>query len=125
METKNQHSDQFDNIIEKIRGEHKLTESEKGLIQKRMFTPNEVSNRCPNGTIIVSSRVQVEAWTEKMPNYEVITAHQSQGKHFENIMYVYDKTHSLGVVLIALSRAKSFDNLFMITEGEEKHFFHG
>lgn len=114
----------FVNILNKIRNGQRLTKMEKDLLEDRMFTESEIKVKNPAGVVLVQKNKEVEVWKEKMTS-KVMTVHKSQGTSIENVIYIYDEDHHHDTVYVALSGAKSLENVFLVPRDGQKVFHHG
>ncbi|KAL4153959.1 hypothetical protein QTP88_001792 [Uroleucon formosanum] len=54
-----------------------------------------------------------------------MTIHKSQGGTYDEIVYEYNKSHSVQLFYVALTRVKTIDGLYMCTHNDDLRFYHG
>ncbi|GFR23605.1 ATP-dependent DNA helicase [Trichonephila clavata] len=54
-----------------------------------------------------------------------MTIHKSQGGTFNVVVYEYQKTHSLPLLYVSLSRVTSIEGLFIAPKDNDNRFYHG
>lgn len=54
-----------------------------------------------------------------------MTIHKSQGGTFDEVVYEYQRTHSLSILYVALSRVTSIDGLYIVPKDNDNRFYHG
>ena len=54
-----------------------------------------------------------------------MTIHKSQGGTFNEIVYEYQRTHSLPLLYVALSRVTSIEGLYIVPKDNDNRFYHG
>lgn len=119
----------FDKILTKLKDGQQLTAMEKNKIEERMFTLEELSTKLPKATLVFGTYNDVLNWKKRSMefahldfNYEAITIHQSQGATIGpafTYIYVYDQNHCDSLVWMALSRATSLENLFILVKSTD------
>ncbi|XP_039961403.1 ATP-dependent DNA helicase pif1-like [Bactrocera tryoni] len=53
-----------------------------------------------------------------------MTIHKSQGGTFDEVVYEYQRTHSLSLLYVALSRVTSIDGLYIVPKDNDNRFYH-
>ncbi|XP_049305794.1 uncharacterized protein LOC105227464 isoform X10 [Bactrocera dorsalis] len=54
-----------------------------------------------------------------------MTIHKSQGGTFDEVVYEYERTHSLSLLNVALSRVTSINGLYIVPKNNDNRFYHG
>ncbi|GFQ85775.1 ATP-dependent DNA helicase [Trichonephila clavata] len=53
------------------------------------------------------------------------TTHKSQGGTFDEVVYEYQRIHSLPLLYVALSRVTSIEGLYIVPKDNDNRFYHG
>ncbi|GFQ75192.1 ATP-dependent DNA helicase [Trichonephila clavata] len=54
-----------------------------------------------------------------------MTIHKSQGGTFNEVVYEYQRTHSILLLYVALSRVTSIEGMYIVPKDNDNRFHHG
>lgn len=105
----------------------KLRNKWKGYMREHGINPNAVPIFSRTSTIPLNNNKTINAKRKHFPLICAcaMTIHKSQGGTFDEIVYEYDKSHSLDLVYVALSRVTRIEGLYIVTKDNSNIFYHG
>lgn len=105
----------------------KINNKWKGYIRQKNINPSAVPITAHTSSIPLNNNKTIVAKRKHFPLLPAcaITIHKSQGGTFDEIVYEYDKSHSLELVYVALSRVTNIEGLYIVTKDNNTIFFHG
>lgn len=105
----------------------KLRRKASGYVATHHIDKDAVPIERRTSTIAMNNNKTINAKRNHFPLVSgcATTIHKSQGGTFNEVVYEYQRTHSLPLLYVALSRVTSIEALYIVPKDNDKRFYHG